>query len=178
MPPRQAQTNNLATQQTASKQTFTIRHNTVNTNNLSKSVVVAAMLALLGGCDNRSASTTASAPPAQAQQVCYRQVLGRDTTLVCLNISGAAVTGELAVLPAEKDKARGSLTGTLTGQQIVADWQRAGEGVTQVHEVRFTLAGDSLRWREGARIEKDGKWVLATPGQCYQYVLGKVACDK
>ena len=156
----------------------------MNTNNLSRSVVAAAILALLGGCDNRSASTTASAPaetgasaPAdQARQVCYRQVLGRDTTLVRLNISGAAVTGELAVLPAEKDKARGPMTGTLTGQQIVADWQRAGEGVTQVHEVRFTLAGDSLRWREGARIEKDGKWVLATPDQGYQYMLGKVAC--
>ena len=156
----------------------------MNTNNLSKSVVAAAMLALLGGCDNRSASTTASAPAEtgtsaltdQARQVCYRQVLGRDTTLVRLRIRGTAVTGELAVLPAEKDQARGLLTGTLTGQQIVADWQRAGEGVMQVHEVRFTLAGDSLRWREGARIEKDGKWVLATPDQGYQYVLGKVAC--
>ena len=153
----------------------------MNTHNLSVPVLAAAMLVLLSGCDNRSASTTASlpaaaAPAAQTRQVCYRQVLGRDTTLVRLRISGAAVTGELAVLPAEKDKARGPLTGTLTGQQIVADWQRAGEGVTQVHEVRFTLAGDSLRWREGARIEKDGKWVLATPDQGYQYVLGKVAC--
>ena len=139
------------------------------------------MLALLSGCDNRSASTAASpraaaAPAAQTRQVCYRQVLGRDTTLVRLRISGAAVTGELAVLPAEKDQARGPLTGTLAGQQIVADWQRTGEGQTQVHEVRFTLTGDSLRWREGARIEKDGKWVLATPDQSYQYVLGKVAC--
>ena len=153
----------------------------MNTNNLSKSVVMAAMLSLLSDGDTRSASTTvslpaAAAPAAQTRQVCYRQVLGRDTTLVRLNISGTAVTGELAVLPAEKDKARGSLTGTLTGQQIVADRQRAGEGVTQVHEVRFTLAGDSLRWREGARIEKDGKWILATPDQGYQYVLGKVAC--
>ena len=76
--------------------------------------MAAAMLALLGGCDNRSASTTASAPAEtgasasadQARQVCYRQLLGRDTTLVRLNIRGAAVTGELAVLPAEKDKAR------------------------------------------------------------------------
>ncbi|MFC6225306.1 hypothetical protein ACFP2F_18810 [Hymenobacter artigasi] len=158
----------------------------MNTNNLSKSVLAATMLVLLGGCDNRSASTTASSPaekgasaPAdQAQPVCYRQVRGRDTTLVRLRISGAAVTGELAVLPAEKDKARGSLTGTLTGQQIVADWQRAGEGVTQVHEVRFTLAGDSLRWREGARIEKNGKWVLVKPDQGYEYVLGKVVCDQ
>lgn len=153
----------------------------MNTNNLSVPVLAAAMLALLSGCDNRSASTTASPPAAsaptdQVRQVCYRQVLGRDTTLVRLRIRGAAVTGELAVLPAEKDKARGSLTGTLTGQQIVADWQRTGEGQTQVHEVQFTLAGDSLRWREGARTEKGGKWVLVNPDQGYMYVLGKVAC--
>lgn len=159
----------------------------MNKNNLNQPVLLALLLALLSGCDNRSASTTAappantaaSAPAASArQEVCYRQVQGRDTTLVRLRISGSAVTGELAVLPAEKDKARGSLTGTLTGQQIVADWQRAGEGVTQVHEVRFTLAGDSLRWREGARTEKNGKWVLATPDQSYEYVLGKVVCDQ
>lgn len=133
------------------------------------------------GCDNRSASTTASppaaaAPAAQTRQVCYWQVLGRDTTLVRLRISGAAVTGELAVLPAEKDQTRGPLTGTLAGQQIVADWQWTGEGQTQVHEVQFTLAGDSLRWREGVCTEKGGKWVLATPGQGYQYVLGKAVC--
>ena len=155
----------------------------MNTNNLSVPVLAAAMLVLLSGCDNRSASTTASppaaaAPAAQTRQVCYRQVLGRDTTLVRLRISGAAVTGELAVLPAEKDKARGSWTGTLTGQQIVADWQRTGEGVTQVHEVQFTLAGDSLRWRAGARTEKGGKWVLVNPQQGYQYALSKVPCDQ
>ena len=115
----------------------------MNTNNLSKSVMVAAMLALLSDCDNRSASTTvslpaAAAPAAQTRQVCYWQVLGARHYASRLRISGAAVT--------------------------------------QVHEVRFTLVGDSLRWREGARIKKDGKWILATPDQGYQYVLGKVAC--
>lgn len=147
-------------------------------------VLAAAILALLSGCDNRSASTTssppaetaASAPAAQARQVCYRQVVGRDTTMVRLLINGATVTGELAVLPAQKDRARGTLRGTLTGQQIVADWRRAGEGQTQVHEVTFTLTGDSLRWREGPRIEKGGKWVLVNPQQGYQYRLSKVAC--
>ena len=96
--------------------------------------------------------------------------------MVHMLISGTTVTGELTVLPAEKDRARGPFRGTLAGQQIVADWQRAGEGQTQVHEVTFTLAGDSLRWREGARTEKGGKWVLATPAQGYEYVLRKVAC--
>lgn len=145
---------------------------------INSSAVTAVLLALLlSGCDNRSASTTVTqAAPAQAQQMCYRQVVGRDTTLVRLLISGTTVTGELAVLPAEKDRARGPLRGILTGQKIVADWQRAGEGQTQVYEVEFTLAGDSLRWREGTRIEKGGKWLLASPGEGYQYVLGKVAC--
>lgn len=156
----------------------------MNPGNSSRPVLAAAILALLSGCDNRSDSTTfsppaetaVSVPAAQARHVCYRQVLGRDTTLVRLSISGTAVTGELAVLPAEKDQARGPLSGTLTGQQIVADWQRAGEGQTQVHEVTLTLTGDSLRWREGARTEKGGKWVLVNPQQGYQYKLSKVAC--
>ncbi|WP_226164045.1 hypothetical protein [Hymenobacter terricola] len=150
----------------------------MTTNCLNRPAVATALLALLlSGCDNHSASTTAPpAAPAQAQQLCFRQVVGRDTTMAHLLISGTTVTGELAVLPAEKDRARGPLRGTLAGQKIVADWQRAGEGQTQVYEVEFTLAGDSLRWREGARVEKGGKWVLASPGQGYQYVLGKVAC--
>ena len=163
-----------------------MKKNIVLSRSLRGPVTVATMLALLlSGCDNRSGPATsapagpaasAPVPAASARQVCYRQVLGRDTTLVRLFISGTAVMGELAVLPAEKDRARGPFRGTLTGTQIVADWQRTGEGVTQVHEVQFTLAGDSLRWREGARTEKGGKWVLVNPDQGYQYVLSKVAC--
>lgn len=87
-----------------------------------RSVLAAALLAvLLGCCDNRSAPTTAvpagpAVASAPAQQVCYRQVVGRDTTMVRLFSSGATVTGELVVLPAEKDRARGLFRGTLTGQ--------------------------------------------------------------
>lgn len=150
----------------------------MKTKNLRCPTLAAALLALLlSGCDNRSAPAT-KAPTASAptREACYRQVVGRDTTLVRLRISGATVTGELAVLPAEKDRARGPFRGTLAGQQVVADWQRTGEGQTQVHELRFVLAGDSLRWREGARTEKGGKWVLANPAQGYEYVLRKVAC--
>ena len=144
---------------------------------INSSAAAAVLLALLSSCDNRSASTTVKqAASVQTQQMCYRQVVGRDTTMVRLLISGTTVTGELAVLPAEKDRARGPFRGILAGQKIVADWQRAGEGQTQVYEVEFTLAGDSLRWREGTRIEKGGKWLLASPGEGYQYVLSKVAC--
>jgi hypothetical protein len=91
-------------------------------------------------------------------------------------VLGTTVTGELHVLPAEKDRARGSFRGSLRGDQLVVDWQRAGEGTTQVQELTFTLAGDSLRWREGERTERGGKWVLTNVARSHEYVLGRVAC--
>lgn len=141
---------------------------------------------LLSGCGDRSGQTktettaaeSGSVVAAQTGNVCYRQITGRDTTMVSLVVDGSAVTGELAVLPAEKDRAQGSFKGTLTNDQVVADWQRSGEGVTQVHEVNFTMAGDSLLWREGERTEKGGKWVLVNPDGGFQYKLTKVDCPQ
>jgi hypothetical protein len=103
-------------------------------------------------------------------------VEGRDTTTLRLTINGKEVTGELAVLPFEKDRARGTLRGTLSGNQVRADWQRSGEGVTELYEIVFTLQGDSVTWWEGERIRKEGKWILKNPGQGYQYALTKSAC--
>lgn len=148
-------------------------------------LAVMYIMCVLSGCNGRKqtdtetvATTTDSAATALTDRVCYRQVVGRDTTLVRLTIDGAAVTGELAVLPAEKDRATGQFSGTLTNDQVVADWQRSGEGVTQVHQVNFTMAGDSLLWREGERVEKQGKWVLVNPNKGFQYVLTKVDCPE
>jgi len=98
--------------------------------------------------------------------------------MVSLVVDGSAVTGELVVMPAEKDRAQGPFKGTLTNDQVVADWQRSGEGVTQVHEVNFSVVGDSLLWREGERAEKGGKWVLVNPGKGFQYKLAKIACTE
>ena len=147
----------------------------------------------LTGCGSRSApdqtqsapagdpvatDSVAAAPPAGAEAAggCYRRVEGRDTTTLRLTITGTDVTGELAVLPYEKDRARGPIRGTRSGDQVRADWQRSGEGVTEPYEVVFTLRGDSVTWREGERVQKDGKWVLKDPGQGYQYALTRSAC--
>lgn len=93
-----------------------------------------------------------------------------------LTMNGSTVTGELAVLPFEKDRAVGPLSGTLANGEIRADWERSGEGVTQPYEVVFTMKGDTITWREGERVEKQGKWVLKNPDQGYQYVLTKANC--
>jgi hypothetical protein len=148
----------------------------------------ATLLLALDGCGNRpaadqtqTAAADSAAPqppdrPAAPAGGCYRQVTGRDTTTLRLVLSGPEVTGELAVLPFEKDRARGPIRGSLAGNQVRADWQRSGEGVTEPYEVVFTLKGDTVTWWEGERVRRNGKWVLKTPGQGYQYVLTKAAC--
>lgn len=144
---------------------------------------VVCIIGLFSGCGNPKESKETTDLPADTaattavQQVCYRQVMGSDTTKVNLFVNGAVVMGELAVLPAEKDRATGKFSGTMAGNQVVADWERSGEGVTQTHEVNFTMKGDSLLWREGERVEKQGKWVLTDPDKGYQYVLTKVDCN-
>ncbi|WP_420151719.1 hypothetical protein [Spirosoma sp.] len=109
--------------------------------------------------------------------MCFRQVVGRDSTTLQLVVQDSAVTGQLNVVPYEKDQARGSIQGTLTNNQVIADWQRSGEGVTQAYKVIFTLKGDAITWREGERIEEQGKWVLKNPTQGYEYVLMKTECQ-
>lgn len=107
---------------------------------------------------------------------CYRQVVGRDTTTLQLTFNGQNATGNLTVSLYQKDRASGSILGTLVGNQLRADWQRSGEGITQLYEVVFERRGNALTWREGERVERAGKWVLAKPNQAYEYVLTEVDC--
>ena len=142
-------------------------------------LLITSLLFGVNGCNQQ---TTRNEPPATATTVrqsdtaCYRQVTGRDSVTLRLVMNGSDVTGELAVLPFEKDQARGPIRGELRGNQIRADWQRSGEGVTQPYELVFSLKGDAITWREGERVEKQGLWVLNNPAEGYSYQLMKTDC--
>ncbi len=147
-----------------------------------------SLLFFLYSCGQRSSKTESiqttdsvensiSMAASKPDTMCFRQVVGRDSTTLQLVVQDSAVTGQLNVVPYEKDQARGSIQGTLTNNQVIADWQRSGEGVTQAYKVIFTLKGDAITWREGERIEEQGKWVLKNPTQGYEYVLMKTECQ-
>jgi hypothetical protein len=146
------------------------------------------MFLFLNGCSNRATSEESSSAADSIRVIessgmvapgtyCYRQVMSRDTLLLRLKVNGSEVTGELAVLPFQKDKARGAISGTLVNNQIRADWQRFGEDITELYEVVFTLSGDTVTWREGERVQRQEKWILKDPDQGYQHVLMKVNCE-
>jgi hypothetical protein len=137
------------------------------------SVVLVALY--LASCGERSTKTDVITS-AQADTLCFQQIMNLDSTFLQLIFTDSLVTGELAVLPFEKDRARGTLNGIRSGNEITADWQRSGEGITQSYQVIFTLEGDSISWWEGERIQKDGKWILNDPQQGYQYKLTKADC--
>ncbi len=124
----------------------------------------------------RQGDEAASALSLTPDTLCFRQVVGRDSVRLKLITKGTFVTGQLTTQPYAKDRATGPLVGTRTGDAITADWQRVGEGVTQINVVDFVVTADTVRWREGERIEKGGKWVLKTPNEGFNYKLAKVNC--
>lgn len=148
--------------------------------------LIGLLLILTVGCRNTSSDQTdskssTSQPPETttlpaADTLCFQQVMNRDTTTLQLVVNGKQATGYVDIKPFEKDRARGSFAGIVEGKHIQADWQRAGEGVTQPYTLDLTFKGDAIIWYEGERIEKEGKWVLKQPNTGYQYVLTKTDC--
>lgn len=144
-------------------------------------------LLLLASCQSRpsdkSANESAQTRPDEQQAtttapdtLCYQQVMSRDTTRLQLVINDIMATGYLDNKPFEKDRARGSFQGSVSGKTIRADWQRSGEGTTQIYPLDLTMNGDTISWYEGERVEKAGKWVLKEPKSGYRYVLVKTTC--
>jgi len=153
---------------------------------LAMRISLPLLFLFLNSCNSSSTSTetttgadsAATGNPSTPTTQCFQLVAGRDTTRLQLLIQGSTVTGELTLLPFEKDRARGSIRGTLNKNQIQADWQRSGEGVTQPYEIVFTLNDSAVTWREGERIEKGQKWVLKNSEQAYEYTLPRTPCSK
>ncbi len=154
---------------------------------LIRSCYYATILLLIGmSCQSNSSSTESDRPAssttvsdASAQQpdsLCFRDILSRDTTTLQLVLTGDRASGQIDINPYEKDRARGSFTGTRSGNIITADWQRSGEGMTETYALTLTLSGDSISWGEGERIQQQGKWVLKQPGGTYRYRLAKSPC--
>ncbi|SOD78592.1 hypothetical protein [Spirosoma fluviale] len=117
-------------------------------------------------------TTTSMAP----DTLCFQQVINRDTTSLQLVINNNLATGYLDNKPFEKDRAGGGFQGTINNNTIQADWQRSGEGTTQIYPLDFKMNGDTISWYEGERVEKAGKWVLKEPKSGYRYVLIKTTC--
>jgi hypothetical protein len=97
--------------------------------------------------------------PAQNMEYCFLRTEGtsnQDTTAVHLIINAGKVGGEMQWLPKEKDARKGTLTGTINGNDIKAVWTFMQEGAKDTMAVAFQLSPQQLS-QKPFKVTKDGR---------------------
>ncbi|MEM1121779.1 MAG: hypothetical protein AAGJ18_15110 [Bacteroidota bacterium] len=140
----------------------------------------AAFLLVVGlyACQSNTASkeqstdkTVATTEPAKTtitENYCYVLSFGhdpkyQDTTQVNLTIMGDNITGIYNWIPAEKDSARGTLTGTKKGDIITVLYDYTIEGSKQKEEMIFKMEANQLLIKRGELHEVGGVLKLKNP---------------
>ena len=128
-------------------------------------------LASCAGNGNNSADTTKTAAedtaqagklnaPAQNMEYCFIRTEGtsnQDTTAVHLVINGSKVSGDMKWVPKEKDSRKGTLLGTIQGNDIKGVWTFMQEGMTDSLAVEFKLSAQQLAQKPSVYDQKTGR---------------------
>ena len=151
------------------------------------------LFSLCVSCQNKSnnQSTSIEEPTVASKEpeetvlnttYCFRLTAGasttfQDTTLVQLTVIGNEVMGQYDWIPAGKDSARGSLTGTVKNGIITAIYDYVIEGSKQKEEMIFKLEVNQLLVKKGALMEVDGILKLKNPAEAkFTEILPRVLC--
>ncbi len=101
----------------------------------------------------------------------------QDTTSVKLTIIGKEVTGNYNWIPAGKDSARGTLTGTFDNKIITAVYDYVIEGSNQKEEMIFKMEVNQLLIKRGELTEVGGILKLKDPATAtFSEVIPRVIC--
>jgi hypothetical protein len=134
-----------------------------------KSAAAVVALGLLAACQSspdqsapeKAAPPTVAAPPTPPAAQCYAYT-AQDT--VYLTLSGTApATGNLIYHYAGKDRNRGTIQGSFSGDTLRADYTFQSEGTESVREVVFVRRGNGLAEGYGPVTERGGKIVFRQP---------------
>lgn len=101
----------------------------------------------------------------------------QDTTTVKLTIIGDEVTGSYDWIPAQKDSARGTLTGTIKNGIITAVYDYMIEGSQQKEEVIFKMEVNQLLVKKGELEEVGDMLKLKNPETAkFSEVIPRIIC--
>ncbi len=123
--------------------------------------------------------TTAPAPATVASD-CYRSKTGNSVIEMAITIKGGMVTGTLNYLPEAKDKNTGTLSGSMRGDTLLAEYTFMSEGVESVREVIFLKTAGGYKEGYGAVKDEAGKMTFEDLKQIdftKSTELVKVDCD-
>ncbi|MEO7800918.1 MAG: hypothetical protein ABIR81_02905 [Ginsengibacter sp.] len=115
--------------------------------------LLAFSMFLIGGCTSSITETTdtdsadsvsTTAPVKSSPQGCYAWQSGKDSAALNLQVAGGQISGTLSYNLFEKDKNKGTITGNIKDDLIIADYTFQSEGMTSVREVVFKIDGENL----------------------------------
>lgn len=138
-------------------------------------LLCSAMLALFASCSNdgkdkKTADSTGmiavdttftpkNTAPANVT-TCYQYDYNKSTASLKLSTKGDEITGDLEYHIFEKDANKGTITGEIKKDTIIADYTFDSEGMRSVRQVVFLRKGDKLYEGTGESEEKGGKYVF------------------
>jgi hypothetical protein len=131
---------------------------------------ISAIAGLISACQSntKKENTIDSASNAVVTELtnteeCYQMTKNKDTAMLTLKLSGTKVSGTLSYNLYEKDKNTGTISGTLVGDTILADYTFSSEGMQSVREVAFLKKDDQLQEGFGAVKENSIKVSFQNP---------------
>ncbi len=113
---------------------------------------ILAMAVAIAGCNANKDSNEGlktSVPPSISSKEslspgCYQMIIGQDSAMMNLNISGDSVSGILQYNRFEKDDNVGNFVGKIDSNKVIAWYKFRSEGVITVRQVIFKINEDKL----------------------------------
>jgi len=150
----------------------------------SRLSLIAAGLGLLSLAACHEQSTQATQEPTAAAATgpqCYAHLTATDTIRLTLQTTQPTVTGQLTYHYFEKDRNQGTISGTMHGDTLLADYTFQSEGTTSVRQVAFLRRDIGFIEGFGPVAERKAKLVFEKPSALQydaKYTLLPVACPK
>lgn len=91
---------------------------------------------------------------------CYAYVKGRDTVMMQLNVAAEEYTGTLSYNFYEKDRNKGTFSGEMKGDTLIAEYIFDSEGMRSIREVVFLKRDGKLVEGFGDVVQKETKTVF------------------
>lgn len=143
--------------------------------------LAAAWLIISCGESTKESKTETSTPAASLGEECYGFTGDGDTVNLQMAVSGQDITGTLIHNLDQKDRNKGTISGKMKGDTILADYRFSSEGTESVREIVFLKKDGMLYEGYGEMEDKEGK-LRFTRNATLQFTNGMVLsiknCDK
>ena len=120
-----------------------------------------------------------NATPVADGEMCFLQVVSKDSILLTIKKEGENVSGTYKTLPFEKDKKTIVFNGTLKDSLVTAVGTAMAEGTTVKEEFIFILNSDKAGVKFGEMIEgDDGVYRYKNKNSASALYINKTECKK